>query len=376
YTIEAVYTDPAGNFTTSNDSTHTLTVNPIPSFIVTNTNDSGTGSLRAALASAATAGGGNITFDAGAFGSGATITLQSSLTIPDNTTITGLTSGGGASLQNLVTVDGGSSGHFSIFTVNSGTTGAAISNLVIAHGSGLVAAPNVFGGGIINSGTLTVTNSTFSANTLGAAGLGGAIYNDVTGTLTIAGSTFSGNSVGPNGIGGAILNANELTVTNSTFSANSAGATGEGGAIFNAGTMTLTSDTFSGNSVGASGFGGALFDAQVMTINNSILSQDGDECAGNGCPTSILGGNLIDPTGTQTLLAPLGNYGGPTQTMILLPGSLAICAGSASAVANAGLSTDQRGTALGLSTSNAGTYTGAGGYCSAGFLDMGAVETS
>ena len=42
------------------------------------------------------------------------------------------------------------------------------------------------------------------------------------------------------------------------------------------------------------------------------------------------------------MLAPLGNYGGPTQTMALLPGSPAIDAGS-NALIPAGVTTDQRG---------------------------------
>ena len=45
----------------------------------------------------------------------------------------------------------------------------------------------------------------------------------------------------------------------------------------------------------------------------------------------------IDPR-----LAPLGDYGGPTQTMALLPGSPAIGTG----IAVAGITTDQRGFAL------------------------------
>ena len=54
-----------------------------------------------------------------------------------------------------------------------------------------------------------------------------------------------------------------------------------------------------------------------------------------------------DLTGTSAhplnpLLAPLGNYGGPTQTMALLPGSPAIDAGS-NALIPAGVTTDQRG---------------------------------
>jgi hypothetical protein len=49
----------------------------IPSFVVTNTNDSGTGSLRAALGRAVNAGSGNITFDPTVFATPQAITLTS-----------------------------------------------------------------------------------------------------------------------------------------------------------------------------------------------------------------------------------------------------------------------------------------------------------
>ena len=48
------------------------------------------------------------------------------------------------------------------------------------------------GGGILNAGTLTVTNSTVSGNSVGSNGNGGGIYNN--GTLTVSNSTLSGNS--------------------------------------------------------------------------------------------------------------------------------------------------------------------------------------
>ena len=50
-------------------------------------------------------------------------------------------------------------------------------------------------------------------------------------------------------------------------------------------------------------------------------------------------GNIVDVT--NPLLAPLGNYGGPTQTMAELPGSLAIDAGNN--MLTGGVTTDQRG---------------------------------
>lgn len=362
YTIQAVYADPGGNFTASNDSTHTLTVNPVQTFVVLNNNDSGSGSLRAALASAATAGGGNILFDAGAFGSGATITLQSGLTIPDNTTITGLTGGSG----NLVTVSGNNA--YRIFQVNSGSAGIVIANLNLENGSGI-------GGAINNGGALTVTGSTFSSN---AGPTGAGIWNS--GTVTVSDSSFSQNSV-TNG-GGAISNSNgTLTVTNSTF-ANNTAATG-GGAIWNNGTESVTNGTFYGNAATSAG-GGALTNVGgTLALNNSILSHNVASTTGaavwnSGTVTesyndfdnnSVFGftASGTDLTGAANLAA-LGDYGGPTQTMIPLPGSAAICAGLAADIPN-GVTIDQRG----LPNTNS-SYPGysAGSPC----VDAGAVQTN
>ncbi|MCB0021221.1 MAG: hypothetical protein KDE09_25670, partial [Anaerolineales bacterium] len=73
-------------------------------------------------------------------------------------------------------LDGGN--NVRIFNV--GTTGTFyVNQATLQNGSAIV------GGGINNSGTLTVTDSTFSRN----GGVG--IYND--GTLTVANSTFSDN---------------------------------------------------------------------------------------------------------------------------------------------------------------------------------------
>jgi hypothetical protein len=73
-----------------------------------------------------------------------------------------------------------------------------------------------------------------------------------------------------------------------------------------------------------------------MTISNSIVAGN---IAGTGSNISgaftALGANI---TNINPLLAPLGNYGGPTQTMPPLPGSPAI-----DACASTGLATDQRG---------------------------------
>lgn len=185
------------------------------------------------------------------------------------------------------------------------------------------------GGAISNvSGTLTVTNSIFSANrTAGIDSLsgGGAIANR-NGTVSVSNSTFSGNSalVGGSG-GGAILNVSDdgfssgiLAVTNCTFSGNSAS---RGGGIYNGGTLTVTNSAFSGNSADS---GGGINTVGTATLTNTIIanSTQGGTCAG----TITDGGHNLDSDGTcgvgpatDPLLDPAGlaNNGGPTQTVAL-----------------------------------------------------------
>ena len=147
-----------------------------------------------------------------------TIMLSSSLpaianTSPGSLTITGPTTSPG------ITIDGG--GSYEVMSVNFGAT-LNVANLIISNGFG-----EEGGGGIKNFGTLTVTNSTFSANGTASGHLAAASIN--AGTLTVTNSTFSGNSAS-NG-GGISNDGGTLTVTNSTFSGNS--AVNSGGGIYN-----------------------------------------------------------------------------------------------------------------------------------------------
>jgi hypothetical protein len=389
-------------------------------------------SLRDALALANTAGAGNITFSPAAFAATNstaqnTITLtQGSLAIPSNTAIVGPTTGSGATLTDLVTVAGGNSlNGFSVFTVNNGTiivvsanraavaggtpsnafsdspgnagvTGAVIANLAIVNGGGSA------GGAINNAGALTVRNCTFSNN---STSYGGAIFNAYAGTLTVANSIFSSNSAGSGsgiynggiatvanstisgGSGTAIENAGTMTVTNSTFSTNVSDA-GWGGAIENDGTLVVTNSTFFGNF----GIGAGVLSYGQLTANNNIfsdnfswdvggaiatfegtLSSSNNVFFGNSSPGG--GGDCFECTSNNSIdadpmLAPLGNYGGPIQTMIPLPGSAAICAGSAPLAVDGNgnaLATDQRGFAR---ITNYGS-----GNAATTCVDAGAVQT-
>jgi hypothetical protein len=314
---------------------------------VTNTNDSGTGSLRDAITMANANPPGTINITATG-----TITLLSTLpAITANMTLTGP----GA---NLLTVSGNNSTTVStIFTITNGVT-ASISGLTIANGNSN--SSDQGGGGILNDGTLTVSNCTISGNsgTGSVNNEGGGITNF--GTLTLSSSTVSGNSAA---LGGGILNGdgNTLTVTNSTFSGNS--ATAKGGGIYNlvGGTLTVTSSTFFGNSGGEGG--GIETNSSSTTITNTIVAGNtataADDIDGTYSPTSG-GGNVITPT-EPIALAPLANYGGPTQTMLPAPNSPAICAGNKTGAPT----TDQRG-----------FTTGAAAYCTSGKIDSGAVQTN
>ena len=338
--------------------------------VVTTLADSGTGSLRAALAAANS--GDTIVFSSGLTG---TITLASALTINQNVTI----QGPGAS--NL-TISGAN--QVGVFVVSSAVTNGIISGLTIANGN-TEGGP---GGGISNNGVLTVTNSSFNDNSAGG-NAGGAISNS--GTFVVSGSSFTGNSSssGDAGVGGAIDNTGTLTVDNSTFSANSSN---NGGAICNeGGTATIRNSTFSANSSGSAG-GGAIFGfAGAVTATNNILVGNSGQIgagvanAGGGAIVNLSDNvffNNLDTGGAEDdcasctsdtqavdadpMLAALGNYGGPTQTMLPQPGSSAICAGSAALAA--GLTTDQRGFPRTTSYSIGGTPT----VC----VDAGAVQTN
>ena len=338
--------------------------------VVTTLADSGTGSLRAALAAANS--GDTIVFSSGLTG---TISLASALTINQNVTI----QGPGAS--NL-TISGAN--QVGVFVVSSAVTNGIISGLTIANGN-TEGGP---GGGISNNGVLTVTNSSFNDNSAGG-NAGGAISNS--GTFVVSGSSFTGNSSssGDAGVGGAIDNTGTLTVDNSTFSANSSN---NGGAICNeGGTATIRNSTFSANSSGSAG-GGAIFGfAGAVTATNNILVGNSGQIgagvanAGGGAIVNLSDNvffNNLDTGGAEDdcasctsdtqavdadpMLAALGNYGGPTQTMLPQPGSSAICAGSAALAA--GLTTDQRGFPRTTSYSIGGTPT----VC----VDAGAVQTN
>ncbi|PYR95243.1 MAG: hypothetical protein DMG16_30680 [Acidobacteria bacterium] len=316
---------------------------------VTNTNDSGAGSLRQAIADAHDGD----TIDFGVTG---TITLTTGeLLVAKSISIDGPGS-------DHLTVDGNhASGVFWVQVGGGGT--AAIAGLTITNGN---ANP---GGGISNeSSTLTVRNCTISGNSApGAFGTGGGIYNDVAfsnGTLEVLNCTIRGNSAGDNGggiynYGGSMIAT--LKVVNSTLSGNSAHFYGGGiytiSAYGGSAPADVLNSTFSGNTAGR--FGGGIYNnaftggSSPLVVLHSTFSDNsafGGPSGGianvsgtlqlgstilnassisndSGTITS-LGYNLSSENGGGTLmLGPLQDNGGPTFTHALLTGSPAIDTG-------------------------------------------------
>jgi len=129
--------------------------------------------------------------------------------------------------------------------------------------------PTTWGGGIGNSGTLTITSSTIDNN---FAGHGGGILNYDSGTLTITGSTIKNNSA--NFIGGGIYNEGTLTITASTISDNESSVIASGyfgGGIHNEkGPLTITGSTIKNNSSDRGG--GIEIKSGTVTIGGGDVS--------------------------------------------------------------------------------------------------------
>ncbi|HUY20530.1 MAG TPA: choice-of-anchor Q domain-containing protein [Candidatus Binataceae bacterium] len=278
----------------------------------------------------------------------ANITVDKNLTIEGqgaaNTAIDG--GGGGGGNGPIFTVGNGVTATFQELTIRNGSyaVGGGILNFgtVTISDSALSGNSAYYGGGIFNLGTATISDSTLLGNS--ATYSGGGIYSG--GTVTISNSTLLGNSATYLGEGGGIFSYGTLTISNSTLADNS--ATYSGGGVFNGGdTATISNSTLSGNSATYSG--GALEDdypGTTTTVNNSVLagSTSGENCGASDGGTAADGGYNISDDGScgfgasvgangqsigdnvDPLLSPSGlqDNGGPTQTIALQANSPAV----------------------------------------------------
>ncbi|MEH2061599.1 MAG: hypothetical protein V7K50_04885 [Nostoc sp.] len=243
-------------------------------FTVTNTNNSGAGSLRQGILDANALSGKDIINFSGLFTDGLAHTISlngSGLSITDNLTIEGR-------CPSLLTIKDDTADR--VFDIGKGVT-AAINGLTITNSY-----ENAVGGGAIsNEGVLTLSNSIITGNTVSyittgtySYNKGGGIYNS--GSLTVNYSIISGNSTNGDD-GGGIYNSGSLTVNNTTISGNTATF---GGGIKNDGSLTVNYSTINGNSAYD---GNGILNDGSLTVNHSTISYNSniyiyDSGAGGG----------------------------------------------------------------------------------------------
>jgi hypothetical protein len=335
---------------------------------VTSAADSGAGSLRAEIAAAHS--GDTVNFASSL--KGQTITLTSGELLIN----TGVTIQGPGAAQ--LTISGGHASR--VFDVTSRQpvvlTGLTISNGFSQTGGGIdvpasgsvltVSACTISnchageGGAIRNFGTLTISGSTIQLNN--ATVSGGGIYNADGGKLTMSQSTMFHNSTYLNG--GGIYNQpfSIATLTDCTLSSNQSLASGgvgdilgggglyvdfdatvsltnctlslnksleDGGGIAvnaafstSAGILKLTNTIVAGNVTGNPYVGPDIYGAVATADHNLVGNATGSSGIVNGVNGNIVGGNGNPVINAD--LGPLQNNGGPTETMALLAGSLAI----------------------------------------------------
>lgn len=340
---------------------------------VTNPNDSGAGSLRTALASAATGDTVNFSFNFG------TINLTKPLTITKSLTLSGPNTGYiGISGQNnveVLIVNPGIVVNISWLAIQNGNAnigGCILNDATLTLTDVVITAcrnPQQMGGGVFNAGTLNVVSSTITNNYAGPQntiwsagdnspilGAGAGIFNYL-GTVNITSTTISTNfTYGPlnkssqGGGGAGIFNyGGTVSVNNSTIAQNYSSV---GAGIENMdGTVVVTNSTLWGNF--ASGVGGGIKNesAGTLTITNSTLAKNEA---------------LADPSQTIIALPIPGSSSGsqcPPSGCILAEGTL----GAGGALLNTGNASLTNVTITGNSVENAST---GGGMANGGNLTV------
>ncbi len=332
----------------------TAILRPLPITItVTNLNDGGAGSLPAAIAAAEN--GDTIQFSPSLAG---TLVLTSGqLLIDQNLTIVGPTNATGGP---AIAISGNQASR--VLDVEGGKAGinVVLRNLTIENGAANANSPNAAsagGGLLINDagGTIALTNvlinnNSAQGNMTAPAQGGGVAFLGGTGMFTH--DTFSNNQAmaavgGGSSGGGLALTAGNVTLISDTVANNAANGGQGGGISASGGFLTLSNATIADNNAPQGGDVSQTAPAFVESVNSILASASTTATAPDFSGTVAYSDhNLIDNTAGSTGfsavsgdllnvaadLAPLGNYGGPLQTMPPLPGSPAVNAGDSGAL--------------------------------------------
>jgi hypothetical protein len=219
--------------------------------------------------------------------SGATIKVSG--TIDDHLSIASpvtITTWPGGPARSPAVLDGTASAGQAVVTVGSGVVGVTLRDLTIENGIA----------GIINFGTLTLTDSTVSGNATTAEAFAG-IYNDQ-GSMTVIDSTVTKNS-GPSVGAGIYNNTGTMTVIASTISGNT------GGGIFSNDMATLGATIVAGNTGGNCD---AFAAGNLQSAGYNLTSDK----TGKACSFTA----ATDRVNKNPLLGHLAKNGGPTKTLL------------------------------------------------------------
>jgi hypothetical protein len=361
------------------------TASPAANFSVSNTADSGGGSLRAAIEAANASSGPDVV----SIGATGTVNLETVLpSISEDLVLNGpgqssLTVRRNAGSFRVFNVSSEISATFRDMTISNGraSSGAGINSFgpltlerVSVSGNQAVGAGGTQavaqGGGILSFGPLVLRESTVSGNTAtatdgttqtvaqeaGVAAFDTALIERSTISGNVATATSTGTQVVAQG-GGLVLFGDTATVDRSTISGNAASASNgasqtvaQGGGVEGFEGILITGSTITGNSATSTQIVKGANLLGETTIRDTIVSNpQGGTSSCSGAQISA-GFNIDDGTscgfsqpsdlastnpGINTALAA---NGGSTLTHALLPGSVAIDRGNAF-----GATTDQRG---------------------------------
>lgn len=256
----------------------------VPStFMVSNTADSGIGSLRQAIDDANKAGGADtISFQATAYG---TILVSKELAITDAVYLEG-------PAPDLLELK--ANGASRVFTIdNPSVTGT----LVTIHGMTISSAAN--SGIYLQDEALTLDRCRVTGN---SASRGGGVYvRDAAASLTIQKTTIDNNTASMHGGGIYFFNGGTLFIENSTISGNKSNGGAGGGLYFfgvpGGGIIHVRNSTISGNTSAQEGGGIALrnfFVYGTLQIINSTIT--------NNTAGSVGGGGIARASGSGTIV--------------------------------------------------------------------------
>lgn len=250
-------------------------------FTVTNTNDSGAGSLRDAITQANTnAQADTINFDPAVFNVAQTITLTSGeIQIgPDGTNPGRLVviNGPGA---NLLTISGGNASRIFLLgpQFNANVT---MNGMTLRDGNGISSVSNGNGGAIYAQvvANLTLNSMVIRNNVVTAVASGGGIYVNSSATTVINDSLITENSA--YNLGGIFVDSNTFTMRNTIVSNNRAIPGDVGGIGTNLGTVDIKNCQITGNKADRD-IGGMNANSGTINITDTLISGN-DSAGGSG----------------------------------------------------------------------------------------------